>query len=660
MYGFSGFAQGFQQRGDQNRRSRRELAQAFQTFRQQNPTATLAEMQQYIDQMAGNSNYLRGGMPSGEVLRGIANQNAERAAQERADAELARIGQRASLMGQLTAQADSFLSNLEGEEDEIDFDEQMSVFQNQLGIEDPEALGVNLGSIFNANRLGTLRTEAQIAEENRIYQLLERNPELTVDGLLAREGVTNRTVAQRAYDNVQRRLQRERDAEAERQAERAQDMRNAVLREAREVLGPSLMYADEEEAAEEIFNFARSSMTPQAFARAFGEDATPRSVAQYANIAIAPIQARRNAELFAFNEERRTAGLRRAQAARENNVTLITEDQRIGEGPVRSALLGLGQNYALSPSLINAAIDAGMRAIEEGIESPFALQQAIMEDPQVAPMLASANLDAIAEQQEEPLVARPIDEYFEEVEQGFTAAIQETETRLEQAAGTDQFPVVVQDAVDSLRAFVSSAREELMYANLWATDRAPSSQDRQNLQRQILSAEQRIQDLIAQYENAEPTNLDEPDPNSVQRTDPTSIITSDTQSRADQIRQDREADRETRREAGLTAELQREIDATARVFERTGMKPGLFGIGVTPESQARYNEERALAAYAPFVRQYLQSVLEEGGRSALLDVTDAIGARYGGEAAWLRGEIERGADWLPSQEELSEVGRPRQ
>ena len=75
MVDFTNFGQAWQKRGDELRRQRREIADAFQQFKKDNPYASLEEFQDYIDDISGGSNYLRGGAPSQWVLEGIAKTN---------------------------------------------------------------------------------------------------------------------------------------------------------------------------------------------------------------------------------------------------------------------------------------------------------------------------------------------------------------------------------------------------------------------------------------------------------------------------------------------------------------------------------------------------------------------------------------------------------
>lgn len=74
QYGAS-FFQGAQDRGDELFGRRRQTAMAFQQFKANNPTASYADFQQFVDGMAGGSNYLRGAMPAREVLQQLGQQN---------------------------------------------------------------------------------------------------------------------------------------------------------------------------------------------------------------------------------------------------------------------------------------------------------------------------------------------------------------------------------------------------------------------------------------------------------------------------------------------------------------------------------------------------------------------------------------------------------
>lgn len=81
---FSQWYSGWEEREKYNTRQRRDFAKAFETFKKDNPYATFKDYQDYIDQMAGGSNYIRGGAPSQDVLRNMASENAKNLAAKRA------------------------------------------------------------------------------------------------------------------------------------------------------------------------------------------------------------------------------------------------------------------------------------------------------------------------------------------------------------------------------------------------------------------------------------------------------------------------------------------------------------------------------------------------------------------------------------------------
>ena len=92
MINFTSMATGFQNRGDENRVERRKVAEAFEQFKLNNPEATLAQFQQYIDGMSGGRNYLAGGAGSGEALRKLASDNqAKKARRLAAEAQASKM-----------------------------------------------------------------------------------------------------------------------------------------------------------------------------------------------------------------------------------------------------------------------------------------------------------------------------------------------------------------------------------------------------------------------------------------------------------------------------------------------------------------------------------------------------------------------------------------
>ena len=87
---FTGYAyDAFRDARGEVRRRRSELAQAFEQYKKNNPYATYEDYQNFIDsQLDFGENYLRGGVASDNLLRRLANENAER--QER-DEQMTRM-----------------------------------------------------------------------------------------------------------------------------------------------------------------------------------------------------------------------------------------------------------------------------------------------------------------------------------------------------------------------------------------------------------------------------------------------------------------------------------------------------------------------------------------------------------------------------------------
>ena len=105
MVDFVGFSDGYRKQQETGERKRLELAKAFQEFQRQNPTANPMEFQAFIDSMAGGSNYLRGGMPSGDMLKAITDQADIRRANADADRERGKLEKNIALRTSLEGAA---------------------------------------------------------------------------------------------------------------------------------------------------------------------------------------------------------------------------------------------------------------------------------------------------------------------------------------------------------------------------------------------------------------------------------------------------------------------------------------------------------------------------------------------------------------------------
>ena len=107
------FIGGMKDREESDLRKRQEMASAFATFKQANPHASFQDYQSFIDQMSGGRNYLRGGAPSQEVLKGLASQNAKTQAHDSLMRQSTAMRERSQLLGTIDAQIDVALEGLD-------------------------------------------------------------------------------------------------------------------------------------------------------------------------------------------------------------------------------------------------------------------------------------------------------------------------------------------------------------------------------------------------------------------------------------------------------------------------------------------------------------------------------------------------------------------
>ena len=127
---------GFEDRRNEIRREKAEIAKLFEEFRRNNPDATYDDYQDFIDGMVGygGANYLRGGLPSDSMLRNMAEENKRKAnvreAQERID-NLTRMNQ---AKDQISSLAKNFLASTES----LDLDR--DAFAKSLGYDDAQSI----------------------------------------------------------------------------------------------------------------------------------------------------------------------------------------------------------------------------------------------------------------------------------------------------------------------------------------------------------------------------------------------------------------------------------------------------------------------------------------------------------------------------------------
>lgn len=103
---FGSFYDGYQKREDEWRRQRVENARAFSEFKRSNPYASFSEYQTFIDGLTGGDNYLRGGLPSQQVLQAITSEGQKLRQQEMLSRQLDIINKQAQTEGTLSALAE--------------------------------------------------------------------------------------------------------------------------------------------------------------------------------------------------------------------------------------------------------------------------------------------------------------------------------------------------------------------------------------------------------------------------------------------------------------------------------------------------------------------------------------------------------------------------
>jgi hypothetical protein len=199
MFGAS-FGQGMQEQGETMERSRRDLANAFETFKRNNPYATYNDYQSFIDMYAGNNNYLRGGMPGGEVIQALAQQGAERKQRDLMAEQLKEARSRAELQGSLEALIDRQLLSMGGE----DYDKAYNDFATQFG--GPNAFpGMNVRSMFSPERRNRLQTmEARKYMDDAVKMAQASNGEIDPAEIARTYGISP-DIAKRVSEDAKRR-----------------------------------------------------------------------------------------------------------------------------------------------------------------------------------------------------------------------------------------------------------------------------------------------------------------------------------------------------------------------------------------------------------------------------------------------------------------------
>jgi len=218
----TGFATGFQDRRDSQLRRRGELAQAFGQFRQQNPNATYQEYQDYVDSLSGGDNYLRGGLPSQQVLQSMAERNETRQNEERVRQQMVDDAARFDFDTQFETNADRHIANA----DTDDPDTLYSSFSERFPNIDLSQYGGS--SRFTARNISRVRSR-QVEEymDRAVGLITDTNGQITSQTLEQEYGVP-RNISEPLLRAAQLRAN---EARAERERGRAatENVQNTAL-----------------------------------------------------------------------------------------------------------------------------------------------------------------------------------------------------------------------------------------------------------------------------------------------------------------------------------------------------------------------------------------------------------------------------------------------
>lgn len=181
MIDFVGFGRGFQQRGDYNQGKRREMAEAFAKFKADNPYATQADFQSFIDQYSGGRNYISGGAPSSEILASLAENNLRNKELNEANEMLDFFNKQTETKNKMRSLMDEKLLSAKPDADgKIDYAQLGIDFRKEYGSlmdgdENRFLKDTSMGSGLNENRRNFLISKRINEFLPQAYNLIERS-----------------------------------------------------------------------------------------------------------------------------------------------------------------------------------------------------------------------------------------------------------------------------------------------------------------------------------------------------------------------------------------------------------------------------------------------------------------------------------------------------
>ena len=166
------FFEGFNKREDEWRRDRVNTAKAYAEFRRQNPYASYAEYQTFIDGITGGDNYLRGGIPGNEVLQAITAEGQKMKQQEI-------MGRQMDLLNK-QAQTEGHISALVGR-NSLQYDDDKKLEEALIGqLGGPEAGAGDIIKRMYPGGFGAIREQAKATLYGthlpKAIEFLEKNP----------------------------------------------------------------------------------------------------------------------------------------------------------------------------------------------------------------------------------------------------------------------------------------------------------------------------------------------------------------------------------------------------------------------------------------------------------------------------------------------------
>jgi hypothetical protein len=204
MFG-PGFGGGMLDQQETDNRQRMELAKAFELFKSNNPHATAAEFQAFIDQAAGSDNYLRGGLPGRQVLQQLEDRNRETYQRDMTQRRLEEVSQRAKTMGQLEALATKHVLGMKND----DYDSTYQDFAQSLGGEQVLS-GLNARSLYFTPQFRE-NAEARVSAEmvGTVAEIMKQTGGGATSAQLAQQLGVSPRLAERMRLMAEKRLQDE-------------------------------------------------------------------------------------------------------------------------------------------------------------------------------------------------------------------------------------------------------------------------------------------------------------------------------------------------------------------------------------------------------------------------------------------------------------------